>query len=195
MSKVSNAIMMLWVSLLCVKTDAFDVTSEKVTEDKSAIKKHIFKNMAGDIATSENWFVKSGRLYLAQVSQKVYDSRPLEFFDSKNKKEAKEHFKSMIDAHETSALVQKKITKFMAQKDSNSHENLGDFLFGSLVDHLEIEEAQKNEFKDNPAQLNQFIKTQTGSVREQYFKLNVANCIVHHYLTHHYDDLKKHHGK
>jgi hypothetical protein len=192
MSKLYSMVL-LAVSLLCTTIGAFDITSEKVIQDKDIIKKHIFKKMAGDIATSENWFVKTTYAYRTQISDKVYDSRPLVFFH--NKKEAKESFNGMIDKYETSVLVQKKIKRFMDQKQSNSHEDLGDFLFGSLIEHLEIEESQKSEFKNNPAQLNEFIKKQTGSVREQYFKINVANCIAHHYLTHYYDDLKKHHNK
>lgn len=186
-------VVLLAFSLLCTNVGAFDITAEKVIQDKDIIKKHIFKKMAADISTSESWLVKSTCAYRAQISDKVYDSRPLVFFH--DKKEAKKSFNGMVDEHETSILVQKKIKNFLAQKKSNSHEDLGDFLFTSLVEHLELEELQKDEFKNNPARLNEFIKNQTGFVRDQYFKINVANCIAHHYLTHHYDDLKRHHGR
>src|SRR6266436_3367747 len=98
----ANTVAVLCFSLLCVNACAFDFEPEMLQQDKEKIKNHIFKIVAKDIETSETWWIKATCAYRVEVTDQVYNSRPLAFFDAK--KEAKKIFEIEIDKPEVAII-------------------------------------------------------------------------------------------
>ena len=211
-----NKIVVLCVGLLCIDNYSFEVSSTILQRDKDEIKNDILGRVTNDIEKSKGLAARSGG-YIFVVDKKVYDSRPLEFFDFfnvnvtigdeiKNKEERQKRleeekqkkqeeigkfFDFQISDPNAAPYIQKGIEDFFIEKEGKvSKQNLGDFLFGRLVDNMTTEEAKKEELKEDPKRMNDFVK-ETGPIRDQYMKLNVWNLSIQYYLELRYNDLTK----
>lgn len=165
--------------------NGIEFTLERLQQDKSVIKSSI-NEVRRNIERSEAWYVsKMLACQIGKISEKVYHCRPLEFFKNKNRLEVEKVFDAELDKPETVEYIWKGFSDFVKQGVSVNNETLGSFLFDKLVDNMQIEEADKEILKKNPAKMNDFVR-ESGTIRDEYMKFNVRNLSIQYYLEKYY---------
>lgn len=162
--------------------NGIDFTFTRLQRDKTIIKGYIIDEVGANIAASER--VSQGMAcWFGGISEKVYHSRPLEFF--KNKSEVEEVAEVELSDPETVEYIWQGILAFTRQGTSVTNEALGNFLFDKLVDTMNIEEEDRKFLKKNPAKMNDLVKN-PGSMREDYMKFTARNLSIQYYLEKYY---------
>ena len=163
--------------------NGIDFTLDRLQQDKPGIKSYI-NEVRRNIERSEAWYVnKLVACQIGRISEKVYHCRPLEFF--KNMSEVEKVSDAELDKPETVEYIGEGFSDFVKQGVSVTNETLGNFLFNKLVDNMKIEEADKEILKKNPERMNDFVR-ESGTIRDEYMKINVRNLSIQYYLEKHY---------
>lgn len=160
-----------------------DFNAKRLQRDKPVIKNYIINEVGRDIERSEAWYVnKQLACQIGGISEKVYHSRPLEFF--KNRPEVEKVSDVELSDPEAIEYIWDGIVAFTQQGVAVTNETLGSFLFARLVDNMKIEEADKKVLKEDPVKMNDFVKN-PGIIRDEYMKFNVRNLAIQYYLEKH----------
>lgn len=156
-----------------------DITLERLGNDKGYIKKYVTERVATDLKKAKRWGKGMAKAF-GGISSYVFDAIPFEFFsDNAAIDEAFKHFEEGVDyIRELKETFKKNMP---SHKKKINQSQLAEFLYGHIVDKLNITDAQRALLKREPIRMDEFVRK--GIVkRSEYMYYTLLNFAVRYYL-------------